>query len=38
MFAGLSVGLGGPLEPGPLLGGDRDLSAADVLAGLPDDA
>ena len=38
MFAGLSVGLGGPLEPGPLLGSDRDLSAADVLAGLPDDA
>jgi 4-hydroxy-3-methylbut-2-enyl diphosphate reductase len=34
MLAGLAVGLGGPLEPGPLLSGDRDLAAADVLAGL----
>jgi 4-hydroxy-3-methylbut-2-en-1-yl diphosphate reductase len=34
MLAGLSAGLGGQLEPGPLLAEDRDLSAADILARL----
>jgi len=32
MLAGLSAGLGTPVEPGPLLSDDRDLPAADVLA------
>ena len=34
ILAGLSAGLGGPVVPGPLLSGDRDLPAADVLASL----
>jgi 4-hydroxy-3-methylbut-2-en-1-yl diphosphate reductase len=34
VLAGLSVALGGPLDPGPLLAEDRDLPAADVLASL----
>jgi 4-hydroxy-3-methylbut-2-enyl diphosphate reductase len=36
ILAGLSAGLGGPIAPGPLLADDRDLPAADVLAGLGD--
>jgi len=34
ILAGLSAGLGGPVVPGPLLSGDRDLPAAEVLASL----
>jgi 4-hydroxy-3-methylbut-2-enyl diphosphate reductase len=34
VLAGLSVTLGGPLDPGQLLAEDRDLPAADVLASL----
>jgi 4-hydroxy-3-methylbut-2-enyl diphosphate reductase len=34
MVAALTLGLGAPVEPGPLLSEDRDVSASDVLATL----